>query len=242
MRKRASPSSVLEVFDHLGDPAGVMLGEEVAQAGDLSVADQLAEVGHQERMSHWTLPDRDRRSSDLAAADHVFAEIGAQDIGHVDPAVGPLVVFQDHDQGPAEGDGRSVERVDEPGALLAGGAIADIQAGGPDNRCSRTCWSLRRTRRARRGRASRLRDRTCGTPGRPGRPSRYRARGTGCRATGTSLSSIASISAWICARGFGRAEGEHLDLGELVDAIKAAAGPAGGAGLGAEAVRQARRT
>ena len=44
----------LEVLDHLGDPAGVVLGEEVAQAGDFAVADQLAEVGHQERMSHGT--------------------------------------------------------------------------------------------------------------------------------------------------------------------------------------------
>ena len=39
-------------------------------------------------------------------------------------------------------------------------------------------------------------------------------------------------------RRFGRAEGEHLDLGELVNAIQPAAGPAGGAGLGAEAMRQ----
>ena len=42
----------LEVLDHLGEPARVMLGEEVAQAGDLAVVDQLAEVGHQQRMSH----------------------------------------------------------------------------------------------------------------------------------------------------------------------------------------------
>ena len=51
-------------------------------------------------------------------------------------------------------------------------------------------------------------------------------------------SSIASSSAWIAPEVSGRAEGEHLDLGELVDAVKPAAGPAGGAGLGAEAVRQ----
>ena len=37
----------------------------------------------------------------------------------------------------------------------------------------------------------------------------------------------------------GRAEGEHLDLGELVDAIQAARVAARCAGLGAEAVRQA---
>ena len=37
----------------------------------------------------------------------------------------------------------------------------------------------------------------------------------------------------------GRAEDEHLDLGELVDAVQAARVAARGAGLGAEAVRQA---
>ena len=52
------------------------------------------------------------------------------------------------------------------------------------------------------------------------------------------LSSIASISAWIAPELLRRAEGEHLDLGELVDAVEPAAGPARGAGLGAEAVRQ----
>ena len=31
---------------------GMVLGEEVAQDGGFAVADQLAEVGHQERMSH----------------------------------------------------------------------------------------------------------------------------------------------------------------------------------------------
>ena len=36
-----------------------------------------------------------------------------------------------------------------------------------------------------------------------------------------------------------RAEGEHLDLGELVHAVQPARVAAGGAGLGAEAVRQA---
>ena len=36
-----------------------------------------------------------------------------------------------------------------------------------------------------------------------------------------------------------RAEGEHLDLGELMDAVQAAGVAAGSAGLGAEAVRQA---
>ena len=40
------------------------------------------------------------------------------------------------------------------------------------------------------------------------------------------------------ARGFRRAECEHLDLGELVHAIKAAAGPAGGPRFGAETVRE----
>ena len=42
----------LEVLDDLGEPPGVVVGEEVAQGGDLAVADQFAEVGHQERMSH----------------------------------------------------------------------------------------------------------------------------------------------------------------------------------------------
>ena len=40
------------------------------------------------------------------------------------------------------------------------------------------------------------------------------------------------------ARGLGRAEREHLDLGELVDPVQPPAGPARRAGLGAEAVRQ----
>ena len=40
------------------------------------------------------------------------------------------------------------------------------------------------------------------------------------------------------ARGFRGAEREHLDLGELVNAVEAAAGPAGGPGLGPEAMRQ----
>ena len=34
----------------------MMLDEEVAQAGDLSVVNQLAEVGNQERMSHGPSP------------------------------------------------------------------------------------------------------------------------------------------------------------------------------------------
>ncbi len=66
----------------------------------------------------------------LTGANHVLADVRAQDFGNVDPAVGPLVILQDHDQGAAEGDGRSVERVDEPGSLLARGAIADIQPAG----------------------------------------------------------------------------------------------------------------
>ena len=45
----------LEVFDDLGEAAGVVVGEEVAQGGDFAVVDQLAEVGHQERMSHGRL-------------------------------------------------------------------------------------------------------------------------------------------------------------------------------------------
>ena len=53
----------LEVVDDLGEPARVVLGEEVAQDGDFAVADQFAEVGHQERMSHgpstsWHLGNR----------------------------------------------------------------------------------------------------------------------------------------------------------------------------------------
>ncbi len=51
-------------------------------------------------------------------------------------------------------------------------------------------------------------------------------------------SSIASISAWIAPEDSRRAECEHLDLGELVNAIKSAAGPARGAGLGPETMRQ----
>ena len=41
------------------------------------------------------------------------------------------------------------------------------------------------------------------------------------------------------ARGFRRAEREHLDLGELVHAVEPAAGPSGGPGFGAETVREA---
>ncbi len=52
-------------------------------------------------------------------------------------------------------------------------------------------------------------------------------------------SSIASISWWIAPEASGVGEGEHLDLGELVDAVQPLARPAGGAGLGAEAVGQA---
>ena len=37
----------------------------------------------------------------------------------------------------------------------------------------------------------------------------------------------------------GQREGEHLDLRELMDAVQPARGPAGGAGLGAEAVADA---
>src|SRR5262245_43167285 len=59
--------------------------------------------------------------------DHVFTNVGTQDLRNVDPSVGPLIVLQDHDQGPADGDRRAVERVDEPGSLLTGGAIADIE-------------------------------------------------------------------------------------------------------------------
>ncbi len=43
---------VFEVFHQLGQTRGVMLDEEVAQAGDFSVLDQLAEVGNEERIMH----------------------------------------------------------------------------------------------------------------------------------------------------------------------------------------------
>ena len=53
----------LEVLDDLGEPARVVVGEEVAQGGDFTVADQLAEVGHQERMSHGRLERRWQRAN-----------------------------------------------------------------------------------------------------------------------------------------------------------------------------------
>ena len=48
---------------------------------------------------------------------------------HDHRAVGLLIVFQDRDQGPADGDGGAVERVDEGGPFFAG-AIANAQPPG----------------------------------------------------------------------------------------------------------------
>ena len=50
--------------------------------------------------------------------------------GTQDRAVGLLIIFQDGDQGPADGHGRAVERVDERGSLFALLAIADAQPPG----------------------------------------------------------------------------------------------------------------
>ena len=47
-----------------------------------------------------------------------LAHTGSQDLGNVDQAIGSLVVFHDDDQCAAEGDGRSVERVDEAAFLF----------------------------------------------------------------------------------------------------------------------------
>src|SRR5262249_43883032 len=41
-----------QVFHQLGDAAGVILGEVVGETGNLAFVDQLAEVWHQERISH----------------------------------------------------------------------------------------------------------------------------------------------------------------------------------------------
>jgi len=45
------PLVLVHVFDHLGDVRRVLLGEEVAEGGDLARLDQLPEVGHEQRIS-----------------------------------------------------------------------------------------------------------------------------------------------------------------------------------------------
>src|ERR1700680_486888 len=49
----------------------------------------------------------------LLLADAVFPDPGAQDFGHDDAAVGLLIVFENGDDGPRDGDRRAVERVCE---------------------------------------------------------------------------------------------------------------------------------
>ncbi len=46
------PLGRLQVLDHLGDVGGVVIAEEVAQRVGLAGLDQLAEVGHQQRVPH----------------------------------------------------------------------------------------------------------------------------------------------------------------------------------------------
>ena len=58
-----SPSVGLEVLDDLGDVGGVVVAEEVAEDGVLAGVDQLAEVGHQQRVSH-SVPSRSVGSVD----------------------------------------------------------------------------------------------------------------------------------------------------------------------------------
>ncbi len=189
-------------------------------------------------MSHGPSPFRRTHAAGFTSrTDHVFADVRAQDLGNVDPAVGPLVVLQDHDQGPAEGDGRAVERVDEPRSLLARRAIADIQP-------------ARLVIGAVRGAGHLAVFAVLAAAGHPGfevelavgRPAQV-ARADVEHAIGNAqrLEQVFLDRQHLGvdrARGFRRAEGEHLDLGELVDAVKPAAGPAGGAGLGPEAMRQ----
>ena len=50
------PLAGLEVLDHLGDVGGVLIAEEIAQRRCLAGLDQLAQVGHQQRISHSAPP------------------------------------------------------------------------------------------------------------------------------------------------------------------------------------------
>ena len=63
-----------------------------------------------------------------------------QHFGHVDAAVGLLVVFQDAIIARRDGDRRAVERVDELRPLFAWLSCSGCRAGGPGSRCSWRCW------------------------------------------------------------------------------------------------------
>ena len=104
----------------------------------------------------------------------VLADPRPQHFGDDDAAVGLLVVLQDRDQRPREGDRGAVERVDEPRALLLWRLVADVEPAGLEVGAVRRAGHLAVFARSRRGRASTLRGRTCGTPGRRGRRCRCR--------------------------------------------------------------------
>ena len=50
------PLAGLEVLDHLGDVGGVLIAEEIAERRCLTGLDQLAQVGHQQRIPHSAPP------------------------------------------------------------------------------------------------------------------------------------------------------------------------------------------
>src|SRR5207248_2603229 len=70
---------------------------------------------------------RTRNVERSARADAVLTDPAAQHLGHEDRAVGLLIVFQEGDQRPADGDRGAVERVDEVRPLLPRYLAADAE-------------------------------------------------------------------------------------------------------------------
>ena len=160
-----------------------------------------------------------------------------QDGWHLDASILPLVVLQERDQRPSNGHRRAVQRVD----LLRRGpsrrAGTGTRGGAPG---SRWCSSRRSAPGSAPGSGSTPRSRTCARPRRPGRRPGCRPRGRGSRArrgsspggrgsararpptpTGSTKLNISTLSNWWTRKMPARVA-------------------AGGAGLAAEAGREAR--
>src|SRR4051794_436025 len=60
-------------------------------------------------------------------ANDLFTHIRLQHLGDINQAVGPLIVLEDDDQGPAQGERRTVEGMDKSRSLLTGRPVADIE-------------------------------------------------------------------------------------------------------------------
>ena len=170
--------------------------------------------------------------------EHLAAEERAQRGRHDDRAVGLLVVLQERDDRARDRDQRAVQRRDRTRTAVAGRACG----------CSsRRAWNVGAVRGRRQlavacpATGTRPRSRTCARRSSRGRRRRRRSRGRAARARrGTALPGEQPLV--LVGGVLRRAEGEHLDLVELVHPDDALGVLAVRAGLAPEARTRTRRS